>query len=162
MRHRRAANMTFPNEDGYPVLRASVTHRVGFSEVDPMGIVWFGRYSSFFEEASAVLRDVCGLSHAAFFSAKVQPPIVKYEVEYLHSSRLDEVLTVTACLHGTEAARLNMSFQIYGKDGQLRVAARTVQVFMDMQTQSVCMVPPPIWRDCLARWKKGAFACLQD
>ena len=161
MHRRRAVKMTFPNDGEYPVLHASVKHRVGFSEVDPMGIVWFGRYASFFEEASAVLRDGCGLSHAAFFQAKVQPPIVKYEVEYLHPSRLDDVLTVTACLHGTEASRLNMSYVVHGTDGEVRVAARTVQVFMDMQTKTVCMVPPPIWRDCLERWRRGEFACLQ-
>jgi len=161
MRRRRAANMTFPNEKEYPTLRASVTHRVGFSEVDPMGIVWFGRYAVFFEEASGVLRDGCGLSHAAFFHAGIQPPVVKYEVEYLHPSRLDEVLTVRACLHGTEAARLNMSFQVCGPDGGLRVAARTVQVFVDVRSQAVCLVAPSLWRQCLERWKKGEFACLQ-
>lgn len=153
--------MAFPQEAGYPTLHASVIHRVGFSEVDPMGIVWFGRYTVFFEEASAVLRDACGLSHAAFYAAGIQPPVVSYEVEYLHPSRLDELITVSAQLHATEAARLNMSYQVHGPDGVLRVAARTVQVFMDTQSMTVCFAAPRIWTACLAQWRQGEFACLQ-
>ena len=95
MTTRRSQRLAFPDEPGYPPLRASASHRVGFSEVDPMGIVWFGRYTSFFEKASAVLRDACGLSHAAFSEAGIQPPVVSCEIEYLRPSRLDEVLTVT-------------------------------------------------------------------
>jgi acyl-CoA thioester hydrolase len=136
-------------------------HRVGFSEVDPMRIVWFGRYAVYFEEASAELRDACGLSHETFFAAMISPPIVSYEVQYLAPCTLDEVVQVTATLHASEAARLNMSFQVHGPDGSLRVVARTEQVFMDMRTNSVCFISPEIWTNCLARWKKGDFACLQ-
>ena len=74
---------------------------------------------------------------------------------------MDEQLTIVARLHGTEAARLNTSYQVFGPDGSLRVAARTVQVFTDAHTGAVCFVPPKIWQDCLARWRKGEFACLQ-
>ncbi len=161
MSRRRVKGLSFPEEPDYPALHASVMHRVAFSEVDPMGIVWFGRYTVFFEEASAVLRDACGLSHAAFFEAGIQPPVVSYEVEYLNPSRLDERLTVTARLHGTEAARLNTSYQVHGPDGVLRVAARTVQVFMDVRSMAVCFAAPKIWTECLARWRRGEFACLQ-
>ncbi len=162
MSRRRVSHLSFPEEAGYPALHASVSHRVGFSEVDPMGIVWFGRYTVFFEEASAVLRDACGLSHAAFYAAGIQPPVVSYEVEYLQPSRLDEPLRVTARLHATEAARLNMSYQVHGPDGALRVAARTVQVFMDVKNMTVCFAAPRIWTECLARWRRGEFACLQS
>ena len=50
MHRRRIQKMTFPDLEGYPALSKTVTHRVGFSEVDPMHIVWFGRYAVFFEE----------------------------------------------------------------------------------------------------------------
>ena len=161
MSRRRVKHLSFPEEEAYPTLQAAVTHRVGFSEVDPMGIVWFGRYAGFFEEASAALRDACGLSHAAFFAAGIQPPVVSYAVEYLQPSRLDEQLTVTARLHGTDAARLNMSFQVHGPDGALRVAAQTVQVFMDVNSRNVCLAAPGIWIECLARWRRGEFKALQ-
>lgn len=162
MRHRRRIqNMTFPDVEGYPALSKTVRHRVGFSEVDPMQIVWFGRYAVFFEEASAALRDACGLSHAAFFEAFISPPIVSYEVQYLEPCKLDEVLSVTATLHATDAARLNISYQVHGADGTLRVAAKTSQVFIDMKAKAVCFVAPDIWTTCLERWKKGDFACLQ-
>jgi acyl-CoA thioester hydrolase len=153
--------MAYPDIEGYSPLSMSTLHRVGFSEVDPMQIVWFGRYATFFEQASAVLRDACGLSHAAFFEAKISPPIVSYEVQYLAPCVLDETIKITATLHATDAARLNMSYQVHGPDGSLRVVARTAQVFMDMRTNSVCFVSPDIWTQCLTRWKKGDFACLQ-
>jgi acyl-CoA thioester hydrolase len=161
MHRRRIQKMVHPNLEGYPSLSKTVMHRIGFSEVDPMQIVWFGRYSVFFEEASAALRDECGLSHRDFFDASISPPIVVYEVHYLAPCKLDEKVSVTATLHATDAARLNMSYQVHGPDGTLRVVARTSQVFMDMKTQAVCFVAPEIWTKCLARWKKGDFACLQ-
>ena len=161
MARRREQAMSFPVDPAYPPIQAAVQHRVGFSEVDPMRIVWFGRYATFFEQASAALRDRCGLSHEDFFRAGIQPPIVRYEVEYLRPSRLDEQLKIVARLHGTEAARLNTSYQVFGPDGALRVAARTVQVFTDSHAGTVCFVPPKIWLDCLERWRKGEFACLQ-
>jgi acyl-CoA thioester hydrolase len=161
MHRRRIQKMTFPDLEGYPALSKTITHRVGFSEVDPLHIVWFGRYAVFFEEASAALRDECGLSHADFFEAFISPPIVIYEVHYLAPCKLDEKLSVTATLHASDAARLNMSYQVYGPEGELRVVARTSQVFMDMKAQAVCFVAPAIWTTCLARWKKGDFSCLQ-
>ena len=161
MVRRRERALAFPEDAAYAPIHTTVQHRVGFSEVDPMRIVWFGRYATFFEQASAALRDRCGLSHEDFYRAGIQPPIVRYEVEYLQPSRLDELLAITARLHGTDAARLNTSYQVHGPDGSLRVVARTVQVFTDAQTGTVCFVPPKIWSDCLARWRKGDFACLQ-
>lgn len=161
MTRRRLRSLAFPALDGYPPLCATVVHRVGFSEVDPMGIVWFGRYTTFFEEASAELREACGLSHAAFREAGIEPPVVSYQVEYLHPSRLDERLTVAACLHASEAARLNMTYEVRGPDGVLRVAARTVQVFMEASSHTVCLTSPGIWTTCLARWRRGEFACMQ-
>jgi acyl-CoA thioester hydrolase len=158
---RRVDKLAYPDLEGYRPLSMTTQHRVGFSEVDPMQIVWFGRYAVYFEEASAELRDACGLSHAAFFDAMISPPIVSYEVQYLAPCRLDEIVKVTATLHASEAARLNISYQVHGPDGTLRVVARTAQVFMDMRINSVCFVAPDIWTNCLARWKKGDFACLQ-
>ena len=69
MARRREQALAFPAEPGYPPIHAAVEHRVGFSEVDPMRIVWFGRYAVFFEQASAELRDQCGLSNEDFFRA---------------------------------------------------------------------------------------------
>jgi len=161
MHRRRVQKMSYPDLEGYPALSKTITHRVAFSEVDPMQIVWFGRYAVYFEEASAALRDACGLSHADFFAAFISPPIVSYEVQYLEPCKLDEIVSVTATLHASDAARLNMSYQVHGPDHTLRVVAKTSQVFMDMRAQAVCFVAPEIWTRCLARWKKGAFACLQ-
>ena len=129
---RRVDKLAYPDLEGYRPLSMTTQHRVGFSEVDPMQIVWFGRYAVYFEEASAELRDACGLSHAAFFDAMISPPIVSYEVQYLAPCRLDEIVKVTATLHASEAARLNISYQVHGPDGSLRVVARTAQVFISL------------------------------
>ena len=161
MTRRRLQPLAFPALDGYPPLCATVVHRVGFSEVDPMGIVWFGRYTTFFEAASAELREACGLSHAAFREAGIEPPVVSCAIEYLQPSRLDERLTVTAILHASEAARMNMAYEVRGPDGALRVAGRTVQVFMEAAGRTVCLTAPRIWAACLARWRRGEFAWLQ-
>ncbi len=69
---RRKKGGYFPHPEGAPPpLVIRVKRRVGFSEVDVMGIAWYGRYPGFFEEASAELGRLCGLSYRDFADARL-------------------------------------------------------------------------------------------
>lgn len=53
----------FQQIDGEPgPVVSEIKRRVRFSEVDAMGMVWFGRYPGYLEEASDELCRKCGLS----------------------------------------------------------------------------------------------------
>jgi acyl-CoA thioester hydrolase len=152
-------NPAFPEEPGAPdPLEARVRRRVAFSDTDPVGIVWFGRYAAYFEEAAAELGRRCGLSYEDFRQAGLRSVIARYTVDFLTPLLLDEEITVTARLHWTEAARLNTEYRIHGADGGLRTRAMTVQVFTSADDGRLCLVSPPLWTRCRDRWRRGEFA----
>jgi acyl-CoA thioester hydrolase len=159
---RRGRKDYFPRREGDPApLCATVVRRVGFSDTDPMGIVWFGRYPQFFETAAEELGRRCGLSYADFFAAGVRGPIVKLDIDYMRPMRLGDEVKVTARLVWDEAAKLATEFAIELSDGTLAATGYTIQVFTEADTMVPLWVSPPMLDKCRERWKAGEFKCLQ-
>lgn len=160
---RRARSLYFPREPGSPSpLRLRLERRVRFNEVDPMGIVWFGRYAVYFEEGAAELGRRCGLSYADFMQAGLRAPVASYRVDYLSPLYLDDVFTVSSALIWNEGARLNTEYELIRADGTLAARACTVQVFAGAGDGRVCLASPPLLERCRARWKSGELKDLQS
>jgi len=136
-----------------------IRRRVRFSEVDPMGVVWYGRYALYFEEASEAIGRLCGLSYRDFLSAELRTPIVAFHVDYFKPLILDEEFTIKAALIWHEGACLNTEYHLLKQDGSLAVTGYTVQLFVDQTTWGVCLVSPDILEECRRRWKAGEFRC---
>jgi len=160
---RRARSLYFEREAGAPApLCMKISRRVRFSEVDPMGIVWFGRYALYFEEASAELGRRCGLSFADFFEEGLRAPVAKYHVDYFQPLYLDEVFTISCALIWNEGARLNSEYALEKADGSPAARAYTVQMFTRETDGQVCLVIPPMLERCRTRWKAGDLKDLQS
>lgn len=168
---RRAKTLYFPRNPGDPApLRLSVTRRARLSEVDPLGIVWFGNYARFFEEASTELGRRCGLSYADFREARLLAPIAQFHVDYLTPIRLDEPFTVSCSYVWNPGARLNAEYEIAkpgakpgGEPGGEPVARGwSVQLFLDAAADlRVCVLTPPLLERCRERWLRGEWKDLQ-
>jgi acyl-CoA thioester hydrolase len=159
---RRKKRGHFEREEGAPSpLSYTVQRRVAFNEVDVMGIAWHGRYAVYFEEASSELRRRCGLSYKEFFEAALRAPIVEFHIDYHRPVRLDEELSVTASLIWTEAARLNIEYELTREDGTRAVTGYTVQLFIDSETGEPCIASPDLLERCRQRWQAGDYASLQ-
>lgn len=133
--------------------------RVAFSEVDPMGIVWHGRYPAYFEAAWSELGRAYGLSYADFFQAKLRAPIVQFHVDYFRPLVLDEEFDVKAALIWDEGARLNTEYALIKRGDVLAASGYTVQMFVDAETGETQLTPPPLLERCRRKWKSGAFSC---
>jgi acyl-CoA thioester hydrolase len=144
-------------EGAPPSLRASVSRSVRFEEVDPLGIVWHGRYASFFEDARVALTDRYGIGYLDFFENGIVAPIRKFHVDYFRTLRFRETFTVEAVLHWTEATRLDMEFTLRNEAGEVTTKGYTVQMMLDID-RNLLLLPPPFYRDFLDRWRKGALA----
>lgn len=163
MTTRRARKVFFEREPGAPApLRMTVKRRVRFNEVDPMGIVWFGRYPRFLEEGAAELGRCCGLSYQNYIAAGLMAPVASCHVDYLVPLYLDELFTIQASLIWNEGARLNTEYELIKDDGTVAARAYTIQVFIGAADRQVCMVSPPMLEHCRARWKAGEFKDLQS
>ena len=152
----------FAREEGAPApLTCTLTRPVRFREVDLMGYVWFGHYAALIEDASTELLRQCGLSFSDFMRASTMAPVMRFHVDYRLPLRLGETCTIRATLVWTEAARINLEFEIRKEDGRLAATACTVQIFADGATGEPCFVPPPLHESMRTRWKNGDFAALQ-
>ncbi len=155
---RRKKNDYFNVPDDAPkLISASITRRCQFSEVDALAIVWHGRYVSFFEEAATELGHKCGLTYEAMREAGVTAPVAQLHIDYYRPLHLNERFTVQASVIWCEGAKLNTQFVITGEDGSCACTGYTVQMFVEAETEEVCILPPPLLAAFHDKWLAGAF-----
>ncbi|HNW39634.1 MAG TPA: acyl-CoA thioesterase [Candidatus Omnitrophota bacterium] len=142
-------------------LSLSIKRRVSFNEVDPLGIVWYGNYAIYFEEAQAELCRRCGLTYQDYFSAKLRPPIVAFHIDYQQPLYLDEEFTVKASLIWCEGAKINMEYEIIKEDGSIATRGYTIQVLVEEGTKQACIIAPELISRLRKRWQNGEFKCLK-
>ncbi|BCR03191.1 4-hydroxybenzoyl-CoA thioesterase [Desulfuromonas versatilis] len=145
----------FPQRPGQPApLRAEVERVVRFEEVDPLGIVWHGRYPGYFEDARVALGEKYGIGYLDFYERKVLAPIRKMHVDYHRPLRFGQPFTIEGLLHWSEAARLNYEFVLRNQAGEVTTTGYTVQMLMD-EKHNVLLAPPDFYLEFLERWRDG-------
>jgi acyl-CoA thioester hydrolase len=135
--------------------------RASFNEVDVMGIVWYGRYAIYFEEAQRELNRRCGLTYQDYFSAGLGAPIVAFHVDYQQPLYLDEEFTVKASLVYSEGAKINIEYEIIKEDGSIATRGYTIQVLLEAEAKQACMATPELIERFRKRWRDGEFKCLK-
>lgn len=149
----------FKQEEGSPApLVHCVKHRARFGEVDAMAVMWHGHYAVLFEEVSTELRRRCGLGYGDFFEARILAPIAQLHVDYHQPLLLDELATVKASMIWSDAARLNIEYEIMKEDGTLAATGYTVQLFAEAESGLPCFTLPAILEQSREQWRKGAIA----
>jgi acyl-CoA thioester hydrolase len=138
-----------------------IKRRTHFSEVDVMGIVWFGRYPLYFEEASAELGRRCGLSFQYFYLAGLRAPVVECHIDYYKSLFLDEEFIIRGAMVWHEGSRINTEYYLLKHDGSLAVSGYTVQLLTEADSGEVCIISPCLLERCRERWKSGEFHLTQ-
>ena len=146
--------------DGQSPLVVRLKHRVRFSEVDPMAIVWHGRYAQLFEQANDELGRLSGLSYADFRRERLLAPIVQLHVDYFAPVQLGEDIVIIGKMMWNEAARIDNEYEIVKPDGTLAAAGYTVQMFVE-QSGTPLMASPPLLEACQRRWRAGEFGGLR-
>ena len=136
-------------------LSFTVERRVRFEEVDALGIVWHGRYPSYFEDVREALGDHYGIGYLDFFKNGIAAPIRQLHFDYVHPLQLREKFTIKGELHWSEAARLNLTYQIFNTQGKLTTSGYSVQMMLNYQDKAVLMVPPPFMQNFLQRWRQN-------
>lgn len=147
----------FPRRPGDPApLRLAVQREVRFEEVDPLGIVWHGRYPSYFEDARVALGERYGIGYMDFYRQGVLAPIRKMHVDYHRPLRFRDVVTIEGILHWSEAARINYEFVVRDPSGEIATSGYTVQMLMDAE-HNLLLIAPEFYREFCARWAAGAL-----
>ena len=143
-------------KDDPPPLHAGATGRVRFEETDPLGIVWHGRYASYFEDARAAMGEKYGIGYLDFYRNGVVAPIKIIHIDYHLPLRFYEDFTIEAILHWSEAARINFEYVIRNSEGEISTTGYSVQIMLDKENH-LLLLPPPFYQDFRRRWKEGGL-----
>ncbi|BCS88446.1 acyl-CoA thioesterase [Pseudodesulfovibrio sediminis] len=145
----------FKSPENAPAPLRSITQRpVRFEEVDPLAIVWHGRYPSYFEDGRIHLGDQHGLGYLDFKRHEVAAPIKQMYFDYILPLSYGDTAHIETFLHYTEAARLNYEFIIRNSAGDITTTGYTVQLFMTFDHE-LLITPPDFYQKILERWKNG-------
>ncbi len=139
-----------------PPLRATVERTVRFEEIDHLGIVWHGRYPSYFEDARVALGDRYGIGYRDFIARHSPAPVKSLQIDYLKPLRFGERFRIEAILHWSEAARLDFEFVITNAAGEVATTGWSIQVFTD-ESGELLLVPPPLVEEFREKWRQGLF-----
>ena len=135
-------------------LRSTVERVVRFEEVDPLAIVWHGRYPSYFEDGRVHLGERYGLGYIDFYQQGILAPIKQMHIDYQRPLRFGEPFTIETILHWSDAVRLNHEFILRNAAGEVTTTGYSVQLLMDTE-ERVLMLPPPFYADFRQRWQAG-------
>jgi acyl-CoA thioester hydrolase len=145
----------FPLREGAPApLRVLVERQVRFEEVDPLNIVWHGRYPSYLEDARVALGEKYGIGYLDCYRHGILTPIKQMHLDYLLPLSFPERFSIEGILHWSPAARLNFEFVIRNPAQQVATTGYTVQMMLDT-AHGVMLIPPPFLRDFFERWQQG-------
>jgi acyl-CoA thioester hydrolase len=147
----------FPKREDQPLpLQVCVERTVRFEEVDALGIVWHGRYASYFEDARIALGEKYGIGYMDFYARGVVAPIKIMHFDYHLPLRFQEKMTIEGILHWSDAARMNFEFTIRNPNGELATTGFTVQLMLD-RNENILMIPPPFYEEFCKKWKAGVL-----
>jgi len=144
----------FPKKEGHPLpLRAEFRRRVRFEEVDPLGIVWHGRYPSYFEDARTALGDKYCIGYNILYQHGVVTPIRQFHIDYFASLRFDQEFVIEGIQHYSESARINTEYVIRDSYGKITTRGYTVQMFLDLEG-NILIDFPDFFAAFAERWKR--------
>ena len=146
-----------PVEGAPSPLRLTVNRRVRFEELDSMGVVWHGRYPSYFEDGRVALGRLYGIGYSDFIREQVPVPVRQMQIDYHHPLRFEEDFEINTILHWSETTRINFEYVIHSAQGRLVCTGCTVQLMLDHDL-NVLLTPPPFFAAFLERWKQGDLA----
>ncbi len=134
-----------------PPLRTGpeVRERVRWSDVDVMGIVYYGRYLRFMEAAETELFRAIGFPYDVLADQHgVWIARIRLECDYRAPAKLDDEIVCRAELRKIGGSSMTFTFPIDRADGTRLVDGTLVLAAVDRTTLKATRVPEPL-RDAL-------------
>jgi len=132
-----------------PPFKFSATTRVGFSDTDAQGIVYYGRYNPYFDLARVEYLRSLGLLRAR---GDVGDYVMRAnDVEYFAPAVFDDELEI--CVRVRRIGRSSVTFEFAAyrvPDDVLMVTAHQTLVYVDLTERKACPVPDTFREPVLA------------
>jgi acyl-CoA thioester hydrolase len=130
-----------------PPFKFSAQTRVGFSDTDAQGIVYYGRYNPYFDFARVEYLRALGLLHhhgPGDFVMRAN------DVEYFAPAVFDDEIDVFVRVSRVGSTSVTFQFAAYrARDDLLMVTAHQTLVYVDLAERKKCDVPDDYRRKVL-------------
>jgi len=122
-----------------PPFKFSARTRVGFSDTDAQGIVYYGRYNPYFDLARVEYLRAIGQLHRA---AEGDLVMRANDVEYFAPARFDDELEIYARVSRIGRTSITFQFAAYKiPEDTLLVTAHQTLVYVDLEERKALLVP---------------------
>jgi len=127
-----------------PPFKFSAQTRVGFSDTDAQGVVYYGRYMPYFDLARVEY-------HRHLDMLRTEPSDMQFvmramTVEYHAPARFDDPIEVDVRINRIGTSSVTYEFAAYLEGDTLAVTATQTLVLVDLAERKPCPVPD-WWRD---------------
>ena len=117
----------------------SARTRVGFSDTDAQGVVYYGRYNPYFDLARVEYHRALGLLHTRSGGDFVMRA---NDVEYFAPARFDDELEIYTRVSRIGRSSVTFEFAAYRlPDDVLMVTAHQTLVYIDLEKRQAAAVP---------------------
>lgn len=131
--------------------------RVGMRDVDAWGVVWYGNYLAFCDEARAEVLRLYNIDPASFTTRGYVAPVVEVRTRYLKPARFDEEIDVVVAAMDLRGTRLDFTFEIEASHTHdLLVQVQTSQVLVRTSGELLYVLPPDLKEPILDMVQKYA------
>ena len=122
-----------------PPFKFSARTRVGFSDTDAQGIVYYGRYNPYFDLARVEYLRSIGQLHR---EAEGDFVMRANDVEYFAPARFDDELEIYARVSRIGRTSITYQFAAYKlPEDMLLVTAHQTLVYVDLEERKALLVP---------------------
>ncbi len=137
---------------GVPKIKAEVIVEVNFHDLDPLNIVWHGRYPKYFEIARTELFCLFGYDIPDMKESGYMWPIVDLHIKYIRPAVYRQKLKVSAELVEWEN-RIKVKYEIHDAEtGDRLTKGHSVQVAVVGGTKELCFVSPDVLLEKVERY----------
>ncbi len=139
-------------------IKASTVIEVPFYDVDVMEVAWHGHYVKYFEQARCALLDAIDYNYTQMKESGYAWPVVELKVKYIKPLHFKQIVQVIATLVEYEN-RMKIRYEVLDKESEQRLCkGETVQLAIDMKTESLCFVTPTIFQQKVIAYQEESHA----
>ena len=122
-----------------PPFKFSARTRVGFSDTDAQGVVYYGRYMPYFDLAR--VEYLRGLGLLGDGNERRQFAMRAMTVEYHAPARFDDAIEIDVRVSRIGTTSVTFDFAAYLEGEVLAVTAEQTAVLVDLDERTSCPVP---------------------
>lgn len=138
------------------IVTATTTAKPQFYDIDSMNIVWHGYYPKFMELGRVAILDKIDYGYEQMIASGYGWPIIDMRFRYARPMRLHQEIEIVAGITEWEN-RLKIDYEFKDlKTGHRLNRCSSVQVAIEIETETMLWETPSILREKLAPWLPAA------